>query len=85
MDNIKSPLNGDELLKIDNYILENKDELMSLDFEAYSNLRSFQSKVSDFNKYIVDLTVNDKTRAWFYLFSNGLCCTNLSVKGFSAI
>ncbi|OTG95054.1 hypothetical protein B9T24_09875 [Acinetobacter sp. ANC 4654] len=70
MDNIKSPLNGDELLKIDNYILENKDELMSLDFEVYSNLKSFQSKVSDFNKYIVDLTVNDKTRAWFYLFSN---------------
>jgi len=70
MENLKSPLNSDELLKIDEYIKNNNQKLLKLPLEYYSDLRVFQPKNADFEKFIKDLSVNEKTRAWFYLYTN---------------
>ena len=70
IDNLKSPLTNDELLKIDIYIKENLEPLSELSFEDYENIRLFQPKIINFDQYLVKLTPNEKTRAWFYLFSN---------------
>lgn len=69
MELLRSPLNGDELLKINDYIEENKDILFLLPLESYRDLRSFQQSNIDFNTYLANLMVNEKTRAWSYLYS----------------
>lgn len=70
MDNLRSPLNNDELKKIDEFILENQQSILSLSFSAYRDLRYFSVHMGDFEKHLADLKVNEKTRAWYYLFSN---------------
>lgn len=70
MENLKSPLSNDELKKIDEYISENHECLLSLSFSDYSDLRYFKVHVTDFEKYLTNLKVNEKTRAWYYLFSS---------------
>lgn len=70
IDNLKSPLTNEELLKIDVYIKDNIKSLSELSFEDYENIRLFQPKIINFDQYLVKLTPNEKTRAWFYLFSN---------------
>lgn len=69
MDNLRSPLNSDELKKIEAFLSENKDRLSRLSFSAYRDLRYFKTHVDDFNSYLTDLSVNEKTRAWSYLYS----------------
>lgn len=70
IDNLKSPITNEELLKIDIYIKDNIKFLSELSFEYYENIRLFQPKIINFDQYLVKLTPNEKTRAWFYLFSN---------------
>ena len=70
MEQLNSPLNNDELAKIDIFIDENINEISELSFEYFENIRLFQPKIKNFEEYLSQLTVNEKTRAWFYLFSN---------------
>ncbi|WP_224964157.1 hypothetical protein [Acinetobacter guillouiae] len=65
-----SPLSNDELAKVDLFIKKNIDEISKLSFENFENIRFFQPKITNFDQYLGDLTVNEKTRAWFYLFTN---------------
>lgn len=63
MELLRSPLNGDELLKINDYIEENKDILFLLPLESYRDLRSFQQSNIDFNTYLANLMVNEKNQS----------------------
>ncbi|MFW1853089.1 hypothetical protein ACG9XR_21310 [Acinetobacter guillouiae] len=69
MENLRSPLNGDELKKIDTFLSENKDRLSRLSFSAYRDLMNFKVHVEDFDYFLTDLSVNEKTRAWTHLYS----------------
>ena len=66
---LNSPLTSEELLKIDTYIKENIELLSQLSFEYFENIRLFQPKITNFDQYLSELTVNEKTRAWTYLFA----------------
>ncbi|MFW1796309.1 hypothetical protein ACG9Y4_11505 [Acinetobacter guillouiae] len=69
MENLRSPLNGDELKKIDTFLSENKDRLSRLSFSAYRDLMHFKVHVEDFDYFLTDLSVNEKIRAWTHLYS----------------
>ena len=70
MEKLNSPLTEDELKKIDQFINEHIDELSKFSFETYENIKLFQPRVKNFDQYLKELEVNEKTRAWFYLFSS---------------
>lgn len=69
MKKLNSPLTSDELTKIDVYVDININQLSKLSLEIYENIKAFQPKVSNFDQYLENLTENEKTRAWFYLFT----------------
>ncbi|MEG2307377.1 MAG: hypothetical protein RR966_14510 [Acinetobacter sp.] len=69
METLNTPLNSDELAKIDEFIHDNINELSALSFEVYENIYLFKPKVANFDQYLGKLNENEKTRAWFYLFT----------------
>ena len=66
MESLNTPLNKEELKKIDKFFYSNRHKISSK--KMYKNLDSFIQQTPEFKNLISNLSKAEKTKAWMYLY-----------------